>query len=102
MNTIAIMPNLLMYALQNQNVERQIAKKIDIQFLQTNNNDKECIISGTTSLSDIEDRYNEIPAILIPKEEAEPLPQEGESLLNNDNVQLLITEYKEPQNNAYI
>jgi hypothetical protein len=112
MNTIAIMPNLLMYALQNQNVERQIAKKIDIQFLQTNNNEnannndtnnnKECIISGTTSLSDIEDRYNEIPAILIPKEEAEPLPQEGESLLNNDNVQLLITEYKEPQNNAYI
>ena len=37
MNTIAIMPNLLMYALQNQNVERQIAKKIDIQFLQNTN-----------------------------------------------------------------
>ena len=108
MNTIAIMPNLLMYALQNQNVERQIAKKIDIQFLQ--NNKPELIASGTTSLNDIpniEDKYNEIPDILIPKEETESFSQDGESLLNNDNIQLLIKERNdEPlndiQHNAYI
>jgi hypothetical protein len=108
MNTIAIMPNLLMYALQNQNVERQIAKKIDIQFLQ--NNKPEIIVSGTTSLNDIpiiEDKYNEIPDILIPKEETESFSQDGESLLNNDNIQLLIKERNdEPlndnQHNAYI
>ena len=109
MNTIAIMPNLLMYALQNQNVERQVAKKIDIQFLQNNNPNPELIVSGTTSLNDIpiiEDKYNEIPDILIPKEEAKPFSQDGESLLNNDNIQLLIKEHNDPSNdnqhNAYI
>jgi hypothetical protein len=30
MNNIAISPNIFMYALQNQNVERKIAKKIDL------------------------------------------------------------------------
>ncbi len=34
MNNIAISPNICMYALQNQNVERKIAKKIDIVHLQ--------------------------------------------------------------------
>jgi hypothetical protein len=31
MNNIAISPNIFMYALQNQNVERKIAKKIDLK-----------------------------------------------------------------------
>ena len=35
MNNIAICPNIAMYALQNQNVERKIAKKIDISVLNT-------------------------------------------------------------------
>lgn len=34
MNNIAISPNIGMYALQNQNVERKIAKTIDINHLQ--------------------------------------------------------------------
>jgi hypothetical protein len=34
MNNIAITPQIFMTALQNQNVERKIAKKIDISFLQ--------------------------------------------------------------------
>jgi hypothetical protein len=38
MNNIAISPHIFMYALQNQNVERKIAKKIDIKILNTNNN----------------------------------------------------------------
>ena len=33
MNNIAISPHIFMYALQNQNVERKIAKKIDIKVL---------------------------------------------------------------------
>ena len=37
MNNIAISPHIFMYALQNQNVERKIAKKIDIKILNTNN-----------------------------------------------------------------
>ena len=31
MNNIAISPNIAMYALQNQNVERKIAKKIEVK-----------------------------------------------------------------------
>lgn len=33
MNNIAISPHIFMYALQNQNVERKIAKQIDIKKL---------------------------------------------------------------------
>lgn len=38
MNNIAICPRIFMYALQNQNVERKVAKKLDISFLSKNNN----------------------------------------------------------------
>ena len=31
MNNVAISPNILMYALQNQNIKREVVKKIDIQ-----------------------------------------------------------------------
>ena len=41
MNNIAICPNIFMYALQNQNVERKIAKKLDISFLSKNDNHEE-------------------------------------------------------------
>jgi hypothetical protein len=33
MNNIAISPNIIMYALQNQNIKREVVKKIDIQPL---------------------------------------------------------------------
>ena len=36
MNNAAISPHIFMYALQNQNVERKIAKQIDIKHLNTN------------------------------------------------------------------
>jgi hypothetical protein len=36
MNNIAICPRIFMYALQNQNVERKVAKKLDISFLSKN------------------------------------------------------------------
>jgi hypothetical protein len=38
MNNIAISPHIFMYALQNQNVERKIAKKIDIKELNKEQN----------------------------------------------------------------
>jgi len=52
MNNIAISPHIFMYALQNQNVERKIAKKIDIKEL---NNE------STSSESELESKLiNEI------------------------------------------
>ena len=52
MNNIAISPNICMYALQNQNVERKIAKKIDIVHLQqqnTNNSKSDSIKVNTNT-----------------------------------------------------
>ena len=65
MNNIAISPNIAMYALQNQNVERKIAKKIDIDLLNqpinTNTNTNTVnvdvnvkeVINETTEISDL-------------------------------------------------
>jgi len=89
MNNIAICPNLFMYALQNQNVERKLVKKFDIKHLakddekendnDNNNNiyinsennlkneelnnvvDETSVEEETTNISDIPD----IPAILL-------------------------------------
>ena len=47
MNNVAISPSIAMYALQNQNVDRKIIKKIDIK-----NNKNEPVID-TTNISDI-------------------------------------------------
>jgi hypothetical protein len=47
MNNIAISPHIFMYALQNQNVERKIAKKIDIKEL-----NKESQITNVESSND--------------------------------------------------
>lgn len=64
MNNVAISPKLCMYALQNQNVERKTTKKIELP-----NVEKEYHVSQeTTNITDI-------PDILIPKDEPEPLPQ---------------------------
>jgi len=83
MNNIAISPQICMYALQNQNVERKIAKPIDIiekkmdstpinELNQINqNNDNGNIVNNDNIIGNL----NEIPSILIPKDEPEPLPQ---------------------------
>ena len=86
MNNIAISPKILMYALQNQNVERKIAKNIHIDNpsgplipnananintninANTDNQDISHNVDGTTSVKDI-------PEILIPREYPEPMPQ---------------------------
>lgn len=102
MNNIAISPNILMYALQNQNVERKIAKHIDIKNLQQRNEiniDSTSIDQLTNTREISEDYNNDIPSILIPKEEPEPLPQTdihiGETFINNDNIELVRDEIKE-------
>jgi hypothetical protein len=64
MNNIAISPKIGMYALQNQNVERKIAKQIDI---------KEVNIKKINN--------EEIPEILIPREEADLIPSDAGSSL---------------------
>ena len=75
MNNIAITPKICMYALQNQNVERKIAKQIDIKQLQKQNkesNDSTSIdeLTNIPVLENInnQDFHNEIPAILIPND----------------------------------
>ena len=94
MNNIAISPNICMYALQNQNVERKIAKPIDIiKDKIESKNDTTLIEDLNKSNSNNNDNNNnngdEIPSILIPKEEADPLPQMdllGEPVMEENNV----------------
>ena len=52
MNNIAISPHIFMYALQNQNVERKIAKKIDIKVLNKDGLITESVSESTTELID--------------------------------------------------
>jgi len=80
MNNLAIIPQITLYALQNQNVERKFAKKIDIKHLNKEHNDN----NNITKINDLE-----IPDILIPKEEPEPLPNIGETFINNDTIEVL-------------
>jgi len=89
MNNVAISPKICMYALQNQNVERKIAKQIDINTLQKK--------SDSTSIDELttDNKINNvqhIPEILIPREEPEPLPQNdllGDTLINNDTLETI-------------
>jgi hypothetical protein len=54
MNNIAISPNIFMYALQNQNVERKIAKKIDLnQPLEEPPLEEPPNTTNTTNIADI-------------------------------------------------
>jgi hypothetical protein len=78
MNNIAISPNICMYALQNQNVERKIAKNIGLKTSSTNSNTN----FDTNSTTNFDTNYNtiietnntanettnisNIPSILIP------------------------------------
>lgn len=82
MNNIAISPNIFMYALQNQNVERKTVRQIDIKTLQKTNHYN----NDTTDLNELTNRDEtindesinnniEIPDILIPQSEPEPMPQ---------------------------
>ena len=92
MNNIAISPQIFMYALQNQNVERKIAKQIDIGFLKNENKSEEIDLK-TESTSQ---NYQNIPDILIPNDNNSPsFTSEihiGETLINNDNIELITSE----------
>jgi hypothetical protein len=66
-----------MYALQNQNVERKIVKKLDIRETSNNTN------SGSTSVDELTNS-NDIPEILIPNKEEDIFShQELEQAVNN-------------------
>ena len=98
MNNLAISPHIFMYALQNQNVERKIVKKMDITKLNndnggpnsdkltnndndnnynntnTANNNNDDIAKTINNANNISDSDEQIPSILIPKSEPEPMP----------------------------
>lgn len=103
MNNIAISPNIFMYALQNQNVERKIAKNIGIQkatdtptqnTTSTSINDIPTVDENYTSEvnanlitnSTVETNFasnvsnNDIPDILIPQPQDDRLEMLGTSL----------------------
>jgi hypothetical protein len=79
MNNVAISPNIFMYALQNQNVEHKIAKQIDLKHLSEHLGSSTSSSSSSSSSSLInkseEKEMEEIPEILIPRDEPEPMPQ---------------------------
>jgi len=90
MNNIAITPKICMYALQNQNVERKIAKQIDIKQLQKQNkesNDSTSIdqLTNIPVLENNQDFHNEIPAILIPNDESMYNIVDSKLIGHNDN-----------------
>jgi hypothetical protein len=68
MNNIAISPKIVLYALQNQNVERKIAKQIDIKHLQGKQSDS---TSTSTSIEDIKDI---------------PVPQTNNTIINISDI----------------
>ena len=93
MNNIAISPKICMYALQNQNVERKIAKSIDTDTV--NKIDKKY---DSTSINELEESKTNsldeqlIPQILVPKEDPEPMPQfdlSSQSIINNNNLETI-------------
>jgi hypothetical protein len=112
MNNIAISPKIFMYALQNQNVERKIAKQIDLKYLKKQNEENnettpiDQLTNNTNNTNNSnfvvdEQPYNQdIPDILIPKDEPEPLPQMEfkETLINNDNIETIFSENEEIKN----
>ena len=92
MNNIAITPKICMYALQNQNVERKIAKQIDIKQLQKQNKESNdsTSIDQLTNIPVLENNnnqefHNEIPAILIPNDESMYNIVDSNLIGHNDN-----------------
>lgn len=86
-----------MYALQNQNVEHKIAKKIDMSYLNTNkNNDTTYENNNTITYSNVHDdkveqfetkpvettEISDIPSILIPQPQADNYLIDQHTLLN--------------------
>jgi hypothetical protein len=80
MNNIAICPKILMYTLQNQNVERKIAKQIDMKDIKSANtkNIELKQISEISEISEISDsKSNDII---------------GETIINNEGLEVVKSE----------
>lgn len=76
MNNIAISPKILLYALQNQNVERKIAKSIEINKLKANSTSPNLTDDNNKSSTIENIEYEEnIPQILVPKDDPETFIQ---------------------------
>jgi hypothetical protein len=71
MNNIAISPKIFMYALQNQNVECKIVKKLDIKESINNSTSINELTNNddNININDDDNEDNDIPQILIPNKE---------------------------------
>jgi hypothetical protein len=67
MNNIAIAPHIFMYALQNQNVQRKIVKKLDISEI-NKTTDKSKDLSDELTNNQFNNQINEMPNTIMPNE----------------------------------
>ena len=73
MNNIAISPHIFMYALQNQNVERKIAKKIDIKELNKEVKNEETSTNEEDSKNEVtNDEVNDVTIETTESDKKEP------------------------------
>lgn len=82
MNNVAISPKICLYALQNQNIEHKIARKIDIKELQSNPKNDSKIIEHTEP-NEI-DLFNNNNNANINELEI------GETPINNDSLEVIV------------
>jgi hypothetical protein len=90
MNNIAISPKIGLYILQNQNIERKIAKQINIQELQSESISNK--INNENENNNKPQSQNEILDYKSVKE-IEPLPSNNlihETLINNEHLEGMI------------
>jgi len=87
MNNIAIIPEIFMYGLQNQNVERKVAKTLDISFL---NKDKKNMHND-----DLTNNLTEVKNI-VSQDNNEDGFSIGETILDNTSIPILQSEPQMP------
>jgi hypothetical protein len=92
MNNIAISPHIFMYALQNQNVERKIAKKIDIKEL-----NKEVKNEETSSNEEVSNNESKESETVVNQTEIQNIEPDTTSIDNNiTNINDLALSAAEP------
>jgi hypothetical protein len=86
MNNIAIIPEIFMYALQNQNVERKVAKTLDISFL---NKDKDISHKYENEINATNNNVENDPIILDNNTSDFSI---GETILDNASIPMLTSD----------
>jgi hypothetical protein len=84
MNNIAIIPEIFMYALQNQNVERKVAKTLDISFL--NKKDQDNKINNLSETNEYEKQQEEKQDSLLLEPASFSI---GETIIDNSSIPMI-------------